>query len=130
MDDSHLRRWELKCHFRETSVCYSLEIEMDGGSQQLEVKVKNEIAHLNEAHVLVKKSTIKGAQTGLFIRQGNYQIGADRPSAHIRRNQTERLIRALRLITSLKLSDREEYFTIKLPNMMAKTLAVSSSRWT
>ena len=54
MDDSHLRRWELKRHFRETSACHSLEIEMDGGSQQLEVEVKNEIAHLNEAHVLVR----------------------------------------------------------------------------
>ena len=54
MDDSHLRRWELKRHFRETSAFHSLEIEMDGGSQQLEVKVKNEIAHLNEAHVHVR----------------------------------------------------------------------------
>ena len=78
MDDSRLRPWELKRHFRETSACYILEIEMDGGSQQLEVEVKNEIAHLNEAHVLVRKSTIEGAQRGLFIRQGNYQIGADR----------------------------------------------------
>ena len=77
MDDSRLRPWELKCHFREISACYSLEIEMDGGSQQLEVEVKNEIAHLNEAHVLVGKSTIEGAQRELFIRQGNYQIGAD-----------------------------------------------------
>ena len=78
MDDSRLRPWELKRHFRETSACYTLEIEMDGGSQQLEVEVKNEIAHLNEAHVLVRKSTIEGAQRGLFIRQGNYQIGTDR----------------------------------------------------
>ena len=78
MDDSCLRPWELKRHFRETSACYSLEIEMDGDSQQLEVEVINEIAHLNEARVLVRKSTIEGAQRGLFIRQGNYQIGADR----------------------------------------------------
>ena len=54
MDDSRLRPWELKRHFRETSACYSLEIEMDGGSQQLEVEVKNQIAHLNEAHMLVR----------------------------------------------------------------------------
>ena len=70
MDDPRLRPWELKHHFRETSACYSLEIEMDGGSQQLEVEVKNEIAHLNEAHVLVRKSTIKGAQEGcLFVKE-------------------------------------------------------------
>ena len=78
MDDSHLRPWELKRHFRETSACHSLEIEMDGGSQQLEVEMKNEIAHLNEAHVLVRKSMVKGTQRGLFIHQGNHQIGADR----------------------------------------------------
>ena len=44
----------------------------------MEVEVKNEITHLNEAHMLVRKSTIEGVQRGLFIRQENYQIGADR----------------------------------------------------
>ena len=122
MDDSRLRRWELKRHFRETSACYSLEIEMDGSSQQLQVEAKNEVAHLNEAHVLVRKSTIKGAQRGLFIRQGNFRQEQTKPSAHNRRNQTKKLIQALRLITSLKLSDREEYFTIKLPNMTAQNI--------
>ena len=97
MDDSRLRRWELKRHFRETSACYSLEIEMDGSSQQLQVEAKNEVAHLNEAHMLVRKSTIKGAQRGLFIRQGNFRQEQTKPSAHNRRNQTKKLIQALRL---------------------------------
>ena len=76
MDDPRLKPWELKRHFREHSSCCTLEI--DEGGQQLEIQVKNELTRLNEANIHIRKSTIEGAQRGLFLRPGNYVIGENR----------------------------------------------------
>lgn len=62
MDDPRLKPWELKHHFREHCWCYTLEI--DEGGQQLEIQIKNELAHLNEVNLLIRKSTIEGAHKG------------------------------------------------------------------
>ena len=51
MDDSSLKPWELKHHFREH---YTLEI--DEGGQQLEIQIKNELARLNEANLLIRNT--------------------------------------------------------------------------
>ena len=64
MDDPALKPWELKRTLQRPGEFSSFEYE------DLELVVLNEAKHLNEARVLIGKSTIPGADRGLFIRPG------------------------------------------------------------
>jgi hypothetical protein len=78
MDDPEFKPWNLK-HLPQLSgsgryYC----VDLEEGGQQLQAIVSSANTHLNEAHVFPAKSTIPGADRGLFLRPGSYTIPSGR----------------------------------------------------
>ncbi len=72
MEDQSLKPWTLKRQLTTPNTNATAVID------QCEITVSNSSTFLNEAHVFVAKSTIPGAERGLFLRPGTYVIPMNR----------------------------------------------------